>query len=685
MKRVLSKLIVICMVVALTLPQFVFAVGETQDSQDNKDTVSILFSHDMHSHMEKFPRIGTVIKDVREETENTFVFDAGDFSMGTPFQTIFKSDASELYMMGQLGYDAVTLGNHEFDYRSKGLAEMLNSAVKAAQEDARVIEEEKAPYVWNPQTFRWEKEKVDVDKLELALPELVISNIDWDGTLGDADLKEDGNNLMAALKKYKAGYEEKSYTVIEHGNAKIAVFGIFGKESASYAPESGTLFLDPVETAKKTVKAIKKNEKNIDLIVCLSHSGTNASNPESSEDEILAEEVDGIDLIVSGHSHTTLEEPIVINDTIIASAGQYNQNIGKITFEKNKGKYTMSSYDLIRLNSSIEDDLEIVLKVEEFKNTVNEKYFKKYGYTWDEKLADNDIEFTDIDEFGLEQGEDTLGNLIADSYIYGVKKAEGDNYQKVDVAIAPFGVIRGSFDKGKITTEDAFNALSLGTGKDGVAGYPLVSVYLTGAELKLVAEIDISVSELMVPARLYCSGLKYTYNPNRLFLNRAYDTVLQNKDGSTEKLENGKLYRVVADLYSAQMLSTVESMSKGILSLEPKDKDGNPIDDFEDHIIYCKDGKELKEWYALASYIDSFKGNKVPEKYAKTSDRKVLVDSKNILQLIKKPNKLARMLLAIIILVIAVIVLIIALIVRLIRGKNYGRGTVKKKDRIFSR
>ena len=84
----------------------------------------------------------------------------------------------------------------------------------------------------------------------------------------------------------------------------------------------------------------------------------------------------------------------------------------------------------------------------------------------------------------------------------------GRDYETVDVSVAPAGVIRGSFGKGRITAADAFNALSLGTGKDGVAGYPLVSVYLTGAELKLAAEIDASVSNIMQPARLYLSGLK---------------------------------------------------------------------------------------------------------------------------------------------------------------------------------
>ena len=70
---------------------------------------------------------------------------------------------------------------------------------------------------------------------------------------------------------------------------------------------------------------------------------------------------------------------------------------------------------------------------------------------------------------------------------------------------------------------DAFNILSLGYGKDGQAGYPLVRAYLTGKELKAVAEVDASVSNFMGVARLYCSGLEYSWNPHRLMLNRAVD------------------------------------------------------------------------------------------------------------------------------------------------------------------
>lgn len=646
MKKIWAKILAVCLLLTLTAPAAVMAEpAPAKQQQTEKETISIVFSHDMHSHLEKFPKMKTLIDREKRANDAVFVLDAGDFSMGTPYQTIYKTEASELRMMGAVGYDATTIGNHEFDYRSKGVAQMLRAATASGEK----------------------------------LPRLVISNIDWEETLADETLKADGQKLQEALNAYRA----REYTVLERGGAKIAVFGIFGEESASYAPESGTYFKPPVETAQAVVDKINRNE-DVDMIVCLSHSGTNQNNPKDSEDEILAEKVEGIDLILSGHSHTLLKEPIVEGDTVIASCGQYNSNLGKVTFTKEKGNYALDDYDLIPLNETVKDDPKTARLTEKFKGKVDKQYFEKFGYAWDQVLAENEVEFTDIDAFGQEQGEDPLGSFIADAYRYGVRRAEGKDGRDVEVTVAPAGVIRGSFPQGKITVEDAFNALSLGTGKDGVAGYPLVSVYLTGRELKLAAEIDASVSEIMQPARLYFSGLNYTYNPNRLILNRAYDVVLD-KDGEATEPEDDKLYRVVADLYSAQMLGTVNSMSYGLLSVVPKDENGKEIEDFEEQIIYNRDGSELKEWQALAAYIDSFSDNQVPERYSKSEGRKVLEDSAKLADVLKKPNKFFWIICAAVVLVLAVLALLAVLLCKLIRKMRYGKGAIRKKDMIFRR
>ncbi|MEG2785703.1 MAG: bifunctional UDP-sugar hydrolase/5'-nucleotidase [Anaerovoracaceae bacterium] len=649
MKKFGVAIISLLLVLSISVPSLVFADYNQKAGKE----ISILFSHDMHSHLESnngvggFAKMATVINEVKRDYPDTFLLDGGDFSMGTPYQAIYKSTASELRMLGFLGYDVTTIGNHEFDHRTKGLSRMLTSAMNSKEN----------------------------------LPQIVLANLDWKGTLADKKLVTEGQKLKDAFNRYNV----KDYTVVKKGGVKVAVFGIFGKEADSYAPESGVKFLDPIETAKKVVAKIEKNE-DADLIVCVSHSGTNQDNPKKSEDELLAKNVDGIDFIVSGHSHTEFDKPLVINDTVIGSAGQYTDNLGQVTFKETADGYKLDKYKLISLDKNVQENVATNEKILEFRDLIDRKYFSHYGYSIDQVIAKSSFDFTDISTFGLEQGEDPLGNLMADAYIYGVKKAEGDNYENVDVAILPAGIVRASFSKGKITVADAFNALSLGVGPNGLAGYPLVSVYLTGKELKTAAEVDISVSEIMQPARLYMSGLTYTYNPNRLILNRVTSVKLDLGSGRTEEIDDKKLYRVIGDLYSCQMLSTVESQSYGLLKVEPKDKEGNPITNFEDHMVLNQLGKEVKEWSALTKYIDSFSYNQVPTYYNQTQGRKIIEDSHNIFDLLKNPNKIFWMALGIILLAIVLIVLIVILIIKLVR-RLVGKPSKKKQGqsgKIFS-
>ena len=273
-------------------------------------------------------------------------------------------------------------------------------------------------------------------------------------------------------------------------------------------------------------------------------------------------------------------------------------------------------------------------------------------------LARSKIIFTDINTFGQKQGEDTLGNLLSDSYIYAVKKAEGKNYEDVDVAVVPSGIVRASLPLGNITAADAFNVLSLGTGADGTPGYPLVSMYLTGKELKSLAEVDATVSDMMPEARLYISGMSYTINSSRLILNRAVD-IKQGVGKEATTIENNKLYRVVADLYSCQMLASVKEKSYGLLSIVPKDKDGKMVLNYEDYIL--KTGKqELKAWYAVAGYLDSM--GTVSSKYREPEGRKILTDSKNLGELLKQPNKVGWLARLAVLIPVIIILLIIAII-----------------------
>ena len=608
-------------------------------------SLDIMFVHDTHSHLNPFAtvedgksqvmggfaRLKTLINEQKSKNPDTLLLDAGDFSMGTLIQVVYEEEASEIRMLGELGMEVTTLGNHEFDYKAKGLANMMNSAVNSGD----------------------------------ALPAMVLCNVDWEA-MKNAGFTEEQQLLFDAFEQYGV----KEYVVIEKGDVKIAVTGLFGEDAFDCVPNCPLVFKDRVQAVKDVVAKIKANE-TVDMIVCVSHSGTWA-DPDKSEDEILAKNVPELDLIISGHTHTKLDEAIVHGNTYIVSVGEYGKYLGSLSMTQNAdGRWSINTYELIPVVDSIKADTETQEKVDFFMSMVDEKYLKQFGYTKDQILATNEIDFAAQSDTADLHTELNLGSIIADSYTYAVEQF-ADDKTPVDVTVVPSGVIRDTFAKGNITTENVFNAFSVGIGEDGIPGYPLISVYLTGKELKLVAEIDASVSDLMTTARLYTDGLYWNYNPNRMILNKVTDVYICNTNGERVELEDDKLYRVVTDFYSSQMLGGVTDLSFGLLSIIPKFADGTPIERYEDAVITA-DGKELKAWSAIATYMNSFEdtdedgiGN-VPAVYGTMEGRKVVEDSKNLLDLVKNPNKFFFMIIGILLVVILILVLIIVTIVKCVK------------------
>ncbi|MEI3608476.1 bifunctional metallophosphatase/5'-nucleotidase [Pseudogracilibacillus sp. SO10305] len=594
---------------------FFVIFGKTDVFAAEENKVTILFTHDLHDNLYPFEveregvkqlvggmaRMFTAVENERKENPDAFLVDAGDYSMGTLFQTIFTTHTPMMQIMGQMDYDAITYGNHEFDFRAEGLAEALKSAV------AR----------------------------DIPLPKIVASNVhfpkDDDGKMADD---------IAFLKEAMDEYGVLPYDIIEKKGVKIGVIGLLGEDAASNAPMSGVTFDDNVETAKKTVKILQK--ENVDMIIASSHSGTSETK-KVSEDEVLAEKVPEIDVIISGHTHTTLEEPIISGDTVIGSAGEYGENLGKMELvQKEDGRWDLTKYDLIHIDETIEPNEKIAKMIDGFKEVVQEDYLSMFDLDYDEVIANSPFDFTEFSSVGKKLEETTIGNLIGDAYIDTIKQIEGEDYEEITAAVIPSGVIRNSFYKGAITTSDVFNVSSLGIGADGTSGYPVIDVYITGKELRTVAEVDASVAPIMPSAQLYVSGLTYTFNPNRILFNKVTDVAIQNPDGTLEEIEDDKLYRIVAGLYSAQMLPVVGEKSFNLLSVEPKTKDGEVITDYEAQILHLEDGSEVKEWYAIAAYLQSFAPvdgiPQVPADYAQLKDRKIMDDDKSLSSILSKPN-----------------------------------------------
>ena len=605
----------------------VLGAGSMAQAESEEKQIQILFTHDIHSYMEtKDTENCAVIKDyideAKKEQDATFVLDGGDFSMGTLYQTIYAESAVELTMLGRMGFDATTIGNHEFDYRPQGFASMLKAAAANQENDPT-----------------------------LQLPQLLCANIDWSKNTSE-------DNLL--IKDAMDAYGAKDYTIIQRGGVKAGIFGLMGVDSAYCAPLSSLTFEDTVETAKQVVKELQA--QNVDIIICLSHSGI-WDNLEKSEDEQLALAVPEIDVIISGHTHSKVDKPIVHGDTYVVCAGSYAENLGQLCLtQKADGRWSMDSYVLNKVAGMTGGDEEIAQILADYKAEADKQYFSRFGYHADQVLTENNITFHDIDTIWSMRGEDEEGELISDSYIQKMKEVEGAGYIPIDVAVTPSGVIRTTIPKGEVTVADAFEVMSLGIGADGVPGYPLVSFYLTGRELHNAAEIDASLSPYVTGVELYVSGCGWAYNKHRILLNKVTDMWLEQEDGTTVSIpKDDKLYRVVTDLYTCQMIGAVKAQSFGLLSVEPKDAAGNVVTDYDTLILHDAQGNEVKAWVALADYLNSFGADgQIPADYATPFGRKLISDSYNLWELVKAPNKTTGMLIGVIVVLLALVAGIIA-------------------------
>ena len=607
-------------------------------AEEKSTPVTVLFTHDLHSHLLPatdengqsyggYARLMTAIKEQKQMHPNAILVDGGDFSMGSLFQTAYTTSAIELRMMGAMGYDATTFGNHEFDYLPEGLVSMLNVAADCGDPVPTILDANYLPPVE-----------------------------------GDAGYNDTAAAVWDALHHYGV----TAYRILERGGVYFVLFGLTGYDSNDCAPNSGMILHDPAEVAQQVVDAATAEcvEKyGVEpLVVALSHSGTSAGEGEDYE---LAQKVSGIHVIISGHTHTTLREPIQVGDTYIVSAGEYGKYLGVVQMDYNtNGTASLTDYQLIPINDSLEEDAEIAALVESFKTAVEEDYLSDYGMTFDQVLTNNSYTFDTVRDVYDFAHESTLGNVFSDAYQWAAEQVLGKD---VALALTASGVIRESIPVGDVTVSDIFNAASLGVGTEG----ELVEVYLTGADLKNALEVDASVYPLMHSAQLFMSGVEYSFNTNRMIFNKVDHAMLRTNSGTLDTIDDDKLYLVVCGMYMAQMLGSVEETSFGLLTITPRDENGEPIavSELAGHVVRDENGVPLKEWYAIASYLDAM-GDTMDPRYGQTDGRKVVYSSLNPVKLLVNANKFTYILLAVVVILLALILLVSRAVIRRIRRKK---------------
>ncbi len=376
-----------------------------------------------------YARISTLIQKIRAQAKGpVLVLDGGDFLMGSFFHTLTRERAFELELLGLLGYDAVVLGNHEFDMRPKGLARILNT----------VDTLENRPAILSANMI-FSKESTEDDTLEKAVADGLVT----------------------------------PYTIIEKDGVKFGIFGLMGMDAAEKAPFSKPVtFSDPVAVAQKMVETLKGKA---DVIICLSHGGLNKDS-EKSEDELLAQKVNGIDVIISGHTHTKMAAPIQINNTLVVQTWEYGKQVGHIRLALEDGKVSVSDYQAVEIDDSIPGDKKISEQIAIYEDLIDREFLKEHGTSFRKIVARTDFDLM------IKEEESTIGNFIADSIRFVRKKYSEDFNPFADVVMISNGVIRDHLLKGKtgnILACDLFRVLPLGIGMDDSLGYPLISIYIT--------------------------------------------------------------------------------------------------------------------------------------------------------------------------------------------------------------
>ena len=529
--------------------------GGLSAAADGKKTFTVLHTNDMHSSLigmgpssdytpfslnddatrGGYARLATLIAERTKADRDqgpVLVLDAGDYSMGTAFAAAAREVGGELELMSHMGYDATTFGNHEFDLGPDGLGKAIGVAVKAGK-----------------------------------IPAVVTSNANFtkdDATLADLQrLANDG-----AIRRY---------VVIERGGMRFGIFGVLGKEAQIYTSGAAASFSDAIESAKEMVKVLRETEK-VDVVIALSHGGVEKGEDGrySEGDDVRVANVPGVDIVIGGHSHTELQEAIMVNGhTPVVQTGLQSRNLGELVITLDGGKLKVESYRLYQIDDSIAGDRAIADEIDKLKKTVTEVVFASRGYSIDQPLAiapqDLPNTFTDIAAGTI------LANLVTDAFREATK---------ADIGFTANGMMRAGLTRGKSgvqTVYDVFAVAPLGAGVvDSTAGSALVSGYFTGQELKnllefLLVDNPAHTGEYFPRA----SGMRFHYDLSRPKFDVVTAIELGDLDRGYTPIDitgkDEKLYSLTCPLMLGPIIVAIPKYTKGKLPLVPKNKAGQPL------------------------------------------------------------------------------------------------------------
>jgi 5'-nucleotidase len=442
-------------------------------------TLTILHTNDTHAHYEPFEPFGepvqggvarraTVIERIRNEKDNVLLVDAGDAFQGTLFFNKWQGEAAS-HFMNELGYQAMTVGNHEFDVGPG----TLGSFVRAAE-----------------------------------FP-VVSSNLDV------SNEPELAGNI-------------KEHVVLDVGGERIGIIGLTTPDTTFISsPGSNVVFEDPEQAAQDAIKAL--TDQGVNKIVALTHMGY-------TEDLDLATTLEGIDVIVGGHSHTLLGPegegayPTVVKgrggDTVlVVSAQDWGRYLGnlQVTFDA-EGRIQSYTGDPVFISEDITPDSEIEAQVNRFAQPIAELKSQVVGEAAVDLVGERQQ---------VRTGETNLGNLIADAMLW---QTQG---QQTQIAIQNGGGIRASIPEGAVTMGQVLEVLPFG---NQIATFGLKGEYVWDALENGVALVEDVKGQFPQVA-----GLRFTYDPAQPSGSRVTSVEVKQADGTYAPIEMDTIYQVASN------------------------------------------------------------------------------------------------------------------------------------------
>ena len=558
-----------------------------------------------------FARLGRVIGDIRlaksEAGEPVIVTSAGDVVGGSPYMWLIPDgEAPELTLMRRIGYDVVTIGNHDFDYGPEVLAQYYRTAANFdTGHDIAIVSS------------------------NLVIPE--------GHPLGDCGILD-------------------THVVVLDNGLRLGFFGLLGKDAAKLAAVKAPIEIsDPVTAARTAVQRLRN--MGAEVVIGVTHAGF-------PEDEAVAKAVPGIDIMLTGHFHQmVMDPPMRVGQTIFAQSSAYTQQLGvlELAFNPVSGTLRVRNEETgqpfhVTLDAAIENDPEIEQALGEYTEKLNSMVSRLTGGAV--AHIQDMVLHTDFALRATAGRESILGNFVTDAMRLVVSDKIGE---KVDFAIQANGVLRGDVKPGtmpyslnQINFYDLASSIGLGTGYDGTPGYPLASIYLTGNEIYRMLELSLLLASYADVFFLQLSGGRFSYDPSRLVLFelpfslmegarmpvpsfRAVRTVERftgsgpqgRTDDAYQPVSRGDktLYHVVCDAYILSFFPRIADMFP-VYKVIPKDRHGNPIVN-RDAIIHSGGG-ELKFWQAVVAYALSQPPGEdglpaMPNHYARTGSRIIQV------------------------------------------------------------